>query len=43
MAAALKFIELRSEDHPSLEEVADAIGLSPAHFQRVFSKWVGVS
>lgn len=27
----------------SLEDLAQDIGMSPAHFQRVFSKWVGVS
>lgn len=27
----------------TLEGLADRIGLSPAHFQRVFSQWVGVS
>ncbi len=43
MAAALAFIETRKGNQPSLDEVADAIGLSPAHFQRVFSQWVGVS
>jgi AraC family transcriptional regulator of adaptative response/methylated-DNA-[protein]-cysteine methyltransferase len=43
MAAALRYIESRRDDQPSLEEVAEAIGLSPAHFQRVFSQWVGVS
>ena len=43
MAAALRYIDFRRDDQPSLEEVADAIGLSPAHFQRVFSQWVGVS
>jgi len=43
MAAALRYIETRREDQPSLDEVAAAIGLSPAHFQRVFSQWVGVS
>lgn len=43
MAAALKFIEERADSQPSLDEVAAAIGLSPAHFQRVFSQWVGVS
>jgi len=43
MAAALRHIEARTDEQPSLEEVADAIGLSPAHFQRVFSQWVGVS
>ena len=43
MAAALRYIETRRGEQPSLEEVAAAIGLSPAHFQRVFSQWVGVS
>jgi AraC family transcriptional regulator of adaptative response/methylated-DNA-[protein]-cysteine methyltransferase len=28
---------------PSLEEIAAETGLSPAHFQRVFSAWAGVS
>ena len=43
MAAALRHIEARRDEQPSLEEVAAAIGLSPTHFQRVFSQWVGVS
>ena len=43
MAAAIRYIESRSDRQPSLEEVAGAIGLSPTHFQRVFSQWVGVS
>jgi AraC family transcriptional regulator of adaptative response/methylated-DNA-[protein]-cysteine methyltransferase len=43
MAAALRYIESRRDEQPSLEDVAEAIGLSPAHFQRVFSQWVGVS
>ncbi|MEM6972747.1 MAG: bifunctional helix-turn-helix domain-containing protein/methylated-DNA--[protein]-cysteine S-methyltransferase [Pseudomonadota bacterium] len=43
MAAALDWIDAHQGDQPSLEAVADAVGLSPAHFQRVFSSWVGVS
>ncbi|MEM9782974.1 MAG: bifunctional helix-turn-helix domain-containing protein/methylated-DNA--[protein]-cysteine S-methyltransferase [Pseudomonadota bacterium] len=43
MAAALDWIEQNRTEQPSLEDVADAVGLSPAHFQRVFSAWVGVS
>ena len=39
----LRYIEERRDEQPSLDEVAAAIGLSPAHFQRVFSQWVGVS
>ncbi|MEM7505839.1 MAG: bifunctional helix-turn-helix domain-containing protein/methylated-DNA--[protein]-cysteine S-methyltransferase [Pseudomonadota bacterium] len=43
MAAALRHIEEHAADQPSLDEVAEAIGLSTAHFQKVFSQWVGVS
>lgn len=43
MAAALDYIEAHRDQHPGLEEVAEAVGLSPAHFQRSFSAWVGVS
>ncbi|MEO0623567.1 MAG: bifunctional helix-turn-helix domain-containing protein/methylated-DNA--[protein]-cysteine S-methyltransferase [Pseudomonadota bacterium] len=43
MAAALAYLEEHRARQPGLEEVAAAIGLSPAHFQRVFSRWVGVS
>ena len=30
-------------DSLSLEELAGSLGLSPSHFQRTFSRWVGVS
>jgi len=43
MAAALSYIEARRDAQPSLEAVAEHIGLSPAHFHRMFSRWVGVS
>lgn len=43
IASALRFIEEHAGTQPSLEEVAAAAGLSPLHFQRVFSRWVGVS
>lgn len=43
MAAALRYLEEHAEDNPTLDQVATAIGMSPAHFQRVFSQWVGVS
>lgn len=36
--------EIDSADTPlSLEELAARMGMSPAHFQRLFSQWVGVS
>ena len=43
MAAALRYLEERAGAQPTLDEVAAAIGLSPTHFQKVFSQWVGVS
>jgi len=43
IASALRFIEDHAGAQPSLEEVAAATGLSPLHFQRMFSRWVGVS
>ncbi len=43
IARAIAFIDERAPDQPTLEETAAAVGLSPAHFQRVFSQWVGVS
>jgi AraC family transcriptional regulator, regulatory protein of adaptative response / methylated-DNA-[protein]-cysteine methyltransferase len=43
MARALDEMASRAPEQISLEEVAAGVGLSPAHFQRVFSQWVGVS
>jgi AraC family transcriptional regulator of adaptative response/methylated-DNA-[protein]-cysteine methyltransferase len=33
----------QAEDKLSLDQVAAQMGMSPAHFQRLFSRWVGVS
>jgi AraC family transcriptional regulator of adaptative response/methylated-DNA-[protein]-cysteine methyltransferase len=43
MDAALKYLGERREERPSLEAVAAHVGLSPHHFQKAFSAWVGVS
>ena len=40
---ALNFIRENFRDQPSLDEIADAAALSPFHFQRLFSRWAGVS
>lgn len=40
---ALAFIAERIDDQPDLDRVAAEIGLSPHHFQRLFTRWVGVS
>jgi AraC family transcriptional regulator of adaptative response/methylated-DNA-[protein]-cysteine methyltransferase len=43
IARAIDHIQETQNQHPKLEEVAQAVGLSPAHFQRVFSQWAGIS
>ncbi|MXU66467.1 methylated-DNA--[protein]-cysteine S-methyltransferase [Oceanomicrobium pacificus] len=43
IARAIDFIDAHRTDQPSLDAVAEACGMSPAHFQRVFSQWAGVS
>ncbi len=40
---AIDAIDARADAPPSLEELAREMRLSPAHFQRVFSAWAGVS
>lgn len=41
--SAIRFIESRSREQPDLKEIASHLGLSPHHFQRLFSRWAGVS
>jgi len=43
MAEAISFIEENQLSQPRLEDVAAAMGLSPAHAQRIFTRWAGVS
>jgi AraC family transcriptional regulator of adaptative response/methylated-DNA-[protein]-cysteine methyltransferase len=43
MAEAIRFIDATQADHPRLEDVAAHLGLSPGHFQRLFTRWAGVS
>lgn len=43
IAAAIKYIAAQVERQPSLDEVAEQIHLSPYHFQRLFSRWAGVT
>ena len=40
---AITYLENHYKDQPSLEEIAANIGLSEFHFQRVFTRWAGVS
>ena len=43
MAKALEWLAARWREHPSLDDAAAAVGLSPFHFQRIFTRWAGVS
>jgi AraC family transcriptional regulator of adaptative response/methylated-DNA-[protein]-cysteine methyltransferase len=43
MATALEWLGARWRERPSLEEAAAAVDLSPSHFQRIFTRWAGVS
>ncbi len=43
VAEAIDFLVANAERSPGLEETAAAVGLSPAHFQRVFKAGAGVS
>ena len=40
---AITYLENHYKDQPSLEEVSANIGLSEYHFQRLFTRWAGVS
>ena len=40
---AILYLEDHYQDQPGLEEVAANIGLSEYHFQRLFTRWAGVS
>ncbi len=40
---AIRYIEDHTLDQPDLEELAQQVHLSPYHFQRLFTRWAGVS
>ncbi|UNM97154.1 methylated-DNA--[protein]-cysteine S-methyltransferase [Ignatzschineria rhizosphaerae] len=43
IAKAIEYIQDNFKAQPSLSEVASHVHLSPAHFQRLFTNWAGVS
>lgn len=43
IASAIDFLVAHHTDQPSLNEVAAEAGLSPYHFQRLFTRWAGIS
>jgi AraC family transcriptional regulator of adaptative response/methylated-DNA-[protein]-cysteine methyltransferase len=40
---AIEFITRRYRDQPSVEAIADHVGLSASHFQHVFKRWAGLT
>jgi AraC family transcriptional regulator of adaptative response/methylated-DNA-[protein]-cysteine methyltransferase len=40
---AILYLESNFRSQPALKEVAESIGLSEYHFQRLFTRWVGIS
>jgi AraC family transcriptional regulator of adaptative response/methylated-DNA-[protein]-cysteine methyltransferase len=40
---AILYLERHYKEQPSLEQVASSVGLSDFHFQRLFTRWAGVS
>jgi len=43
IAEAISYIETHAENQPTLEEIAASVNLSEYHFQRLFSRWAGIS
>lgn len=43
VADAIGFLVNHRQQQPSLAELASHCGLSPQHFQRLFSRWAGIS
>ena len=43
IAQAINYIYANFKDQPSLTDIAEAINMSPFHFQRLFKEWAGVS
>lgn len=43
IAAAIEYIKTNFKNQPSLDTIAEKIHLSPFHFQRLFTDWVGTS
>ena len=40
---AILYLEKHANSQPELGEIASAVGLSEYHFQRIFSRWAGIS
>lgn len=40
---AIMYLEEHFKDQPALKDVASSVGLSEYHFQRLFTRWAGIS
>jgi AraC family transcriptional regulator of adaptative response/methylated-DNA-[protein]-cysteine methyltransferase len=40
---AIRYIEINARRQPDLKELATQVGLSEFHFQRLFTRWAGIS
>ena len=40
---AILYLEKNAQNQPELSEIASAVGLSEYHFQRLFTRWAGIS
>jgi AraC family transcriptional regulator, regulatory protein of adaptative response / methylated-DNA-[protein]-cysteine methyltransferase len=43
IAKAIEYIEANADRQPTLEEIASSVNLSEYHFQRLFTRWAGIS
>jgi AraC family transcriptional regulator of adaptative response/methylated-DNA-[protein]-cysteine methyltransferase len=43
VARAIRFVRAHAQEQPGLERIAAHVGVSPHHFQRVFSRFAGIS
>lgn len=43
VANVIRFLDRHHTEQPDLSTLADAVGLSPFHFHRLFSTWAGVT
>jgi AraC family transcriptional regulator of adaptative response/methylated-DNA-[protein]-cysteine methyltransferase len=40
---AIRYLDANRAEQPDLADIAKHVGLSPAHFQRMFTRWAGIS
>ncbi len=43
IARVIDYLDRHQREQPSLDELADQVGLSPFHVQRLFKRWAGVT